>query len=170
MRVPLLLLLAAASCATADTHPTPSDPRIAELRRFENVTAPTPPVIPELDGIWWVGRFGEVVVFDRGMVAIRMEKPDEWPEDVLHLLLPIANGRVGSGIKGDAVVVGRIGDVLACRYHRNPLGSGEPPAAGDEAWVDFSTSFAMQRAWRESANGGDPAAMPQDATGRSSRK
>lgn len=169
MRLLLLLLFAGASCATTGTHTAPPDPLLVELRRFENVAAPAPPELYVLDGIWWVGRFGRVVAFDRDMVAIRMEKPDEWPADVLHLLLPIANHRVGSGIKGDAVVVGRIGDILACRYHENPLGSGEPPAVDDEAWVDFSTSFAMQRAWRESTNGGAGESALDTKPGRSGR-
>lgn len=167
MRLPLLLLFAAASCATPDTHSAPPDPLLAELRRFENVAAPTPPELYVLDGIWWEGCFGRVVAFNRDMVAIRMENPDRWPADVLHLLLPIANNRVGSGIKGDAVVVGRFSDVLACRYHANPLGSGEPPAVDDEAWIDFSTSYAMRHAWQKSKDGGNRTGDPDSAAGRS---
>lgn len=81
------------------------------------------------------------------MVAVRMEEQDGWPSDVQHLLLPISRD-VHSGIKGDAVVVGRVDDVLICRYFASRYTKTDLPAVGDHASVDFSTSREMQESWR----------------------
>ena len=118
------------------------------MRRLAQAECPAPPMMYVLDGNWWVGCFGTVVAIDQGVLAVRMDDRSKWPEDVLHLLLPIADRMTNAGIKGDGVVVGRLDDILICRYFPNPNGSKEKPALGDEAWVDHSTSLAMRASWR----------------------
>lgn len=154
MRAHLLVLIATVACA-APTRTPPlvtglSASILEEMERLASAECPTPPDLYTIDGIWWVGSFGTVVAVDGGMVAVRKDNPRDWPADTEYLLVPISDRASSIGILGDAVIVGHCDDVLIGRFFRRPYGVSDPPAPGDRAWVDHSTTAAMRASWHSS--------------------
>lgn len=151
------VLVAAAACMapmrTSQREAGLSADIVAEMERLAGAECPTPPQLYVLDGIWWVGSFGTVVAVGGGMVAVRRDNPKDWPADTEHLLVPISARGSSDGIKGDAVIVGQWGDLLIGRFFPSPYGAPDPPALGDEAWVDHSTTASMRASWRASRRG-----------------
>lgn len=71
------------------------------------------------------------------------------PEDLHADSDPEVSDRRGdSGIKGNAVVVGRVSDTLVCRFFPSAVGPGEAPAVGDTTWGDHATSRELRASWR----------------------
>lgn len=150
MRTPLPILLLLASCTVPPPGPHVADgvseSVLHEMRALADAPCPKPPEMPVLDGTWYVGWFGKVVGIAEGVLAVQMEKPQRWSDDVQYLLMPVEDGHPGGGIKGDAVVVGRVQDTLICRYFPSTVSRRTTPTLGDRTFVDHATSLAMREA------------------------
>lgn len=116
--LPFLSLLVAA-CSVARSNPQVADgvPNglLQEMIKLKNADCPVPPGYYPLDGTWYVGWFGTVVGIADGVIAVQMDEPQLRPPDaqyllmdVQHLLMTVSARDQRSGIKGDAVVVGRM--------------------------------------------------------------
>lgn len=154
MRQLTLLLLAASGCAAPHRAPLQEaglpTTILAAMQRLADAECPSPPEWPTLDGIWWRGSFGTVVAFDGRMVALRMDNPEDWPDDTKHLLVGIWSPRHRPGqpeCRGDVILLGQCEGVLIGRFFPSTLGMPIPPALGDSAWVDHSTSARMRGTW-----------------------
>lgn len=135
------------SC-TAQVEPGLSAAVVAEMRRLASVECPEPPPIPVLDGVWYVGAYGTVVAVSDRMVAVRRDNPKDWLADTAHLVMSITGRASNDGIKGDAVIVGSVDDLLVARFFQSPVGPRGGPAVGDEASVDYATSHELRASWR----------------------
>lgn len=150
----MLLLFPLSGCAGAPAEPTEAwrgSPLTVQMQRLANVACPTPPIYPAIDGVWYVGCFGSVVAFEHGRVAVRANPRDPWPTDTQDLLLTICDGRIGEGIRGDGVVVGRCDELLICRYFPSRFADHDTPAVGDEAALDQAGSRTTKASWRREA-------------------
>jgi hypothetical protein len=147
----LLFLFVAVACGVLPPAPQiadgVADSLLHEMRRLADVDCPTPPEMYVLDGVWYVGWFGTVIGVADSVLAVQMDEPGMWSSDVQHLLMPVSDRQWRSGIKGNAVVVGRVGDTLVCRYFPNMLGAKDAPRLGDRTWVDHATSRELQASW-----------------------
>jgi hypothetical protein len=145
--LPFISLLVAA-CSVGRPSPQVADGvpdgLLQEMVKLENAECPVPSGWYTLDGNWYVGWFGTVVGVADGVLAVHMDEPQLWSSDVQHLLLPVSARDQRSGIKGDAVVVGRMRDTLICRYFPSTVGPRELPALGDRTWVDHGTSRELR--------------------------
>lgn len=152
MRIPsLALLVALAACGVRPPAAQVADrvdaSLLGEMRRLAEVPCPTPSDMPVLDGTLYMGWYGAVVGVDDAMLAVRITNPERWSPDVQWLLMTVSDRRGDSGIKGNAVVVGRVSDTLVCRFFPSAVGSGEAPAVGDTTWVDHATSRELRASW-----------------------
>jgi hypothetical protein len=134
--------------ATPDLHPSlrgQSEELIAAMREHSRNYHTPPPRLYVMPMGWPVYPYGIVVAIDGPMVAIRMKDPEEIPEHVEEMIMPISNHRVGEGILGDGVVAGRLGDMLICRYFPNTLRDYGPPEIGNSAHLDHWTREARNQ-------------------------
>ena len=153
MRLHILALVVMCSSCTLP----PAKPRIAagtsesivrEMRRLSIVDCPTPPAVP-VSGEWshFPALCGEVVAIDNRLLAVRMIDPSEWSSDVTHSLMEVSVPTWGGGTKGDAIVLGRVDDVLICRFFPYVVAQGGPPALGDGTMLNHTASDHIRAAW-----------------------
>lgn len=132
------------------------------MTRLADVPCPTPPLLLPPDRILWPECFGEVVAVADGVVAIEMDDPSDWPSDCHHLVVMVfAVDDEERG--GSAVVVGRAGTTLVCRFFRDRAHQVGQPIVGDTASAEFSRTRMIDGVENFRARWSKDAAQPEDA-------
>jgi len=135
-----LALLATAGCAGLESNYRPFDDRpeaLADMMAdLATVDCPVPTDFLAPRPVVWIECNGTVVAAEPGVVAVKMRKPMNWPHGLHHLVVTIF-APSANGIRGNAVVVGRVGDTLVCRFRETRQRMLRNPAVGDWVSADF---------------------------------
>jgi hypothetical protein len=180
-----LILLAAASCVSGPADDCATDDGGAPLAdvsrhsdyrtiddgvesllemmaRLAAVPCPIPPMVLPPDRILWPECYGEVVAVAGGVVAIEMDDPSDWPHDCNHLVVMVFS--IGDEHRGgSAVVVGRVGTTLICRFFADRAHLVGRPVVGDAASAEFSRTRCIEGAETFHARWSNGAAHLHDA-------
>lgn len=151
----------AANYRTADDE---TESLAAMMARLAAASCPVPCAFLPPDGIMPPECYGAIVAVAEGVVAVKMDDPSDWPPDVHHLSVMVDRGDV-PGFGGNAIVVGRIGTTMICRFFSDPACSGGPARVGDSVSADFARTRLRDGASKFRARWSTNASKPQDGDG-----
>ena len=139
MRTILAWCILSAACAGGpQLHPDlhGQAPELLAAMREHSRNYHEPPGIYHTFGAlgWPIWPYGIVVAIDGPMLGVRMKDPEQLPQHVEDLRMPISNPQENAN-RGDGIVAGRLGDVLICRFFPDEHHDDGPPAIGDSAYL-----------------------------------